>query len=170
VREALALATRPNVEGAVLDGGRLALFHRGSGGAPSGRVVLYAGALHDDALGALGVEPCVVTLGALGGVPLGITDAAAGSIERTVFVAAAEDAPDAIADGPVAGCVIGLIERDRVRYARLAAAGGGAYTGKVEGLVVDERWSSAWALTDPDDPGKPSLLCRIELGGFAPRA
>jgi hypothetical protein len=164
LQEALGLATRPNIEGAMLDGGRLVLFHRGVGGAASGRVVLRADALEGPHLEML-APPDTLTLGALDAVPLGITDAT-GSFHRTLFVAAAEATRDAFADGAVTGSVIGEIDERRARYTRVLLADGTPFRGKLEGLVVDDELGSGWGLTDADDPALPTTLCRLELAGF----
>lgn len=165
VGRALELPTRPNIEGALLDGGRLVLFHRGVGGAPSARIMLRADVLSGSPA-ALLAPPESVSLGALDAVPLGITDTV-GSVDRTIFVAAAEATSDAIADGTVTGSVIGLFDRNHVRFTRVRHTDGTPFRGKLEGLVVDEDLSAAWALTDADDPTRPTTLCRLELVGFA---
>jgi hypothetical protein len=164
VQDALALATRPNIEGAMLDGGRLILFHRGVGGAVSARVVLRADALDGPTLDLL-AQPETLELRTLEGVPLGITDAT-GSVDATIFVAAAEATSDAIADGTVAGSVVGEIDDRCVRYTPVRRTDGELFRGKLEGLVVDDELASAWALTDADDPALPTTLCRLALTGF----
>src|SRR5690606_8941998 len=100
-------------------------------------------------------------------VKLGFTDAARAA-GRTVFVAAAEDSADAIADGPVSGSVIGVLESASARWARIVAADGTPWRFKVEGVSVDEDLRGAWILTDADDPAIPTMLGRIELTGFGP--
>jgi hypothetical protein len=169
VRDALGLGGPPNVEGAIVSarGARLKLFHRGSAGAPSGTVDLPLAVLHGAPPHALAVQ--TFDLGALEGVPLGFTDAALGKRPGTVFVATAEDAPDAIADGAVTGSVIGLIEEKggaSARWTRLVSTDGTPYRRKVEGLVVDDDLGGAWLLTDEDDPDQPAQLLRAELRGF----
>jgi hypothetical protein len=164
VQDALGLATRPNIEGAMLDRGRLALLHRGVGGAVSARVGLRADALDGPSLALLS-SPDTLALGALDAVPLGITDGA-GTFDRTIFVAAAEATCDAFADGAVTGSVIGEIDDRRARYTRVRFGDGSPFRGKLEGLVVDDELTSAWALTDADDPLVPTTLCRLDLAGF----
>jgi hypothetical protein len=109
-------------------------------------------------------------LGALDGIALGFTDAAALPRERTAFTAAAEDAPDAIADGPVAGSVLGIVEGTgrgaTARWTRLVDAHGAPFRAKVEGLVIDADCRGAWILTDADDAASLTLLGRVELTGF----
>lgn len=163
MHDALPGGTRPNIEGAVRAGDRLLLFHRGVG-TPNAVLELPFGTLS-------GAEPrvldtVVVELGAFDGVPLSFTDAALLTDGRIAFVAAAEDAPDAVADGPVTGSVIGVLE-DRASAARwtpVTAPDGSPFRAKVEGLAIDA--SGAWLLTDADDPSRPSLLARVALGGF----
>jgi hypothetical protein len=167
VREALELPGPPNIEGALVSRDRLRLFHRGSGGAPSASADLPLGVLYGAAPRALAVAE--YDMGAIDGVALSITDvAAAGS--RALFVAAAEDAHDAVADGPVRGSVIGVLdERPRepvMRYARLLTEDGRPCLDKVEGIAVDDDLRGAWLLTDPDDAAQPARLLRAELRGF----
>lgn len=167
VRAALGLAVPPNIEGALVRGDRLRLFHRGSGGAPSASADLSADVLY-------GAAPRVLAtaeyeLGAIDGVALSITDvAAAGAV--TLFVATAEETPDGIADGPVHGSVVGVLdERPRepvMRFARLLEANGGACLDKVEGIALDADLRGAWLLTDPDTSAQPARLMRAELRGF----
>ena len=165
VQEALELATRPNVEGAIVRDERLSLFHRGIGASPSAIVDLPIDALGGAAPRALAAQ--TFDLGELDGVRLAFTDAAPVSAHRLLFVAAAEDAPDAIADGPVTGSVLGILEDPAsARFARLIAPDGAPCRFKVEGLAVDDDLRGAWVLTDPDDPREPTQLGRVELGGF----
>jgi hypothetical protein len=50
-------------------------------------------------------------LGTMDGVPLGFTDAALWR-GGTLYTAAAEDSPDAVRDGRVAGTVVGVVDAD----------------------------------------------------------
>jgi hypothetical protein len=166
VQDALELKTRSNIEGAIVRGERLSLFHRGSGGAPSASVDVPIGVLDGAAPRALAAQ--TFDLGELEGVRLGFTDAVSVSAHRAIFAAAAEDTPDAIADGPVAGSVLGIFEDPAsARFTRLIAPDGGPCRSKVEGLAVDDDLRHAWVLTDPDDPRLPTQLGRVELQGFA---
>jgi hypothetical protein len=170
VRDALRLDGPANVEGAIVvaRGARLRLFHRGSRGAPSATVDVPLAVLHGAPPHALAVQR--FDLGALDGVPLAFTEAAVGGERRAVFVATAEDAPDAIADGPVSGSVIGVIEGKEgsvsARWTKLVGTDGTAYRRKVEGLALDGDLGGAWLLTDEDDPAEPAQLLRAELRGF----
>jgi hypothetical protein len=166
IRGALGLAV-PNVEGAAVEGERLLLLHRGVGGEPSACLTLVASAL-------TGAPPRVVgtewfSLGALDSVPLGFTDLAMGPGGRRFFVAAAEDTTDAVADGAVAGSVLGVIggaaERRCARWTAIRDSAGVPLRHKVEGLALDDDGRGAWLLSDADDPARPSELCRVELAG-----
>ncbi|MGW6374698.1 DUF6929 family protein [Rhodococcus sp. NPDC055112] len=169
VRLALGLDDRPNIEGAAVDGSRLRVFHRGAGSAPSASVDLPLGVLDGDGPEVIGVN--WFRLGTLDGVGLGVTDAAVLSPHRTVFLAAAEQTDDAIADGPVAGAAVGLIDGPAdslsVRWTRLLESDGRPSVRKVEGLTVDDDLRGGWLITDPDDPTRSAELCRVELGGIA---
>jgi hypothetical protein len=168
VQNALASGERPNIEGAVVDGDRLRLFNRTAGRTPNASIDLPLEALDGGAPRAIALA--TFELGALDGVRLGFTDVAALRDGRSAFIAAAEDAPDAIVDGPVAGSVVGLLEPTasgiRARWTRLCGADGRPRAYKVEGLVVDRGSRGGWLLTDADDPHAPAALLRIELVGF----
>ena len=168
VRAALDLDEGPNIEGAIVDGERLRLFHRGIGNAPSSSVDLPLAALYGSAPRALGTRS--FDLGELGGIRLTLTDAALISERRTAFVATAEDAADAVLDGPVAGSAIGVVEdwpdHPAARWTPLLEYGDRLWPHKVEGFVLDADLRGAWLLTDADDPRRPALLGRVELVGF----
>ncbi len=167
VQGALDLATGPNIEGATVDGDVLRLFHRGIG---------TASATIDLPLAVLDGEPPEVLawrwirLGQLEGVPLSVTDAAMVGRHRTLFLAVAEDTIDAIADGPVVGCAIGLLtgspDRQEAHWCRVLDADGRPSRRKLEGVAVDDDLRAAWVITDSDDPRQPAELCRVELQGF----
>ncbi len=169
IGQALNLDGPTNIEAALVHGDRLRLFHRGAGATASASV--------DLPLAVLRGEPPVILAsqryqtGCLDGVALHITDAADMDGARTAFLAAAEHTDDAIADGPVAGSVIGLIEagapQPRLRWARLIDADGRPSRRKAEGLVMDGDGHGAWVLTDPDSAEHPAELCRVTLAGFA---
>jgi hypothetical protein len=162
IQESLPGGAAPNIEGAVFAADRLVLFHRGIG-TPSVIVDLPLDVLEGGAPRVL--RTVAVELGTLAGIPLSFTDAAVIDARRIAFAATAEDAPDAIADGPVAGSVIGVLEDHNVaRWTGLEGPDGALFRAKVEGLVLDA--AGAWVLTDADDPGEPALLGRVVLRGF----
>lgn len=167
-----------NVEGAVWLGGRVRLFGRGNGAPRGGRLPADATCdLEWEALRAYLRDPEAAPppaprevvryrLGALDGLRLGFTDAALQG-GRLLFSAAAEDSPDAVADGRVAGSALGMFDApDRVRWTVLRAADGGPFPAKVEGLAVPPGEAGrAWVVVDADDPAAPSELCEVELAG-----
>jgi hypothetical protein len=167
-----------NVEGAVHVGACLRLFGRGNGAPREG--VRPANATCDldwRALRAYLLAPDLVAppaptavepyeLGALDGIPLGFTDAAAWG-DSVLYSATAEDSPDAVRDGRVAGSAVGIVApTGRARWAPLTRADGGLFAGKVEGLVpAPGEENRLLAVVDADDPDAPSLLCTVELRG-----
>ncbi|HVG45256.1 MAG TPA: hypothetical protein VM890_11015, partial [Longimicrobium sp.] len=104
-------------------------------------------------------------LGAIAGVPLTITDAAPLG-DAVLYAAAAEASPDATRDGPVAGCAIGIISGEAVRYGEVEGMDGGPYRGKIEGILPLAP-GRLLAVVDPDDPRVPSTLLEIALGGLS---
>lgn len=160
-----AIGTTPNIEGAAVVGDAVRLLHRGSVRSP------FANASVDVPLDALsGAPPRVLgvrryDLGSVRGIPLTFTDAATLGDGRMLYLAVAEDTPDAIADGPIAGCAVGVLEPEGARYALLTTADGALFAGKVEGIALDPDERSAFLLTDPDTPHEPAELCRAVLEG-----
>ena len=169
IQKALASGERPNIEGAIVVGERLRLFNRTAGRTPNASVDLAVAALHGGEPRVLALQ--VFELGTLDGVRLGFTDVALLHDGRSVFLAAAEDAPDAIADGPVSGSVVGLLEPSvsgvGARWTRLLGSDGQPSPYKVEGVAIDRNVRGGWLLTDSDDPRVPAMLLRVELRGFA---
>jgi hypothetical protein len=167
-----------NVEGVALRGDDLWLFGRGNGAARGDvmplnatcvvpwTTVLECLASRDDSAVPLPTRITRYDLGALDGIPLGFTDAAA-LPNGFLYSAAAEDSPDAVRDGPVAGSALGIIDLDRdVRWTPLMNADGSPFTGKVEGVALSpEEPNTLLAVTDHDDPRVPSELCTIALEG-----
>ncbi len=164
-----------NVEGALFLGDRLRLFGRGNGAERDGvRAVNATCDLDWPALLAYlhapdrspPPEPVAITryeLGAIDGVPLSFTDAAMWP-GGALYSAAAEDSPDAIRDGHVAGSAIGAIDAaGHTRWTILVNASGDPYRGKVEGLLPDG--DRLLVVVDADDADAPSHLCTVELSG-----
>ena len=157
------IGIRPNIEGAVLSGEVLRLFHRGAGGGASATVDVARSALEGRGVELLGHAE--FDLGRAGGVPLHFTDATAFG-GRTLYLAVAEGTPNAIDDGPVVGAVVGFLGEDQARYAILEEPSGEGSCRKVEGIALDPARKTIWAVTDPDDPERPAELCEVALGGF----
>ena len=169
VQDALRSAERPNIEGALVAQDRLRLFNRAAGGTPNASVDVPLAALAGGPAEA--IVAVTFELGEIDGVRLGFTDVAALRDERAAFLAAAEDAPDAIADGPVAGSVVGLVETSArggvaARWTRLREGDGRPSSHKPEGLTIDADLRGGWLLTDEDDPHVPAALLRVALEGF----
>ncbi len=157
------LGAAPNLEGAVLVGERLHLFHRGSGDDLSAIVEVEASAIGAEAVTVLAFTRC--DLGTAAGVPLTFTDAT-GCGDAMIYLAVAEDTPNAVDDGPIAGAAVGVLAGGQARFALLEEADGTLTTRKVEGIVIDRETRSTYLVTDPDDPERPAELCRVELEGF----
>ena len=157
-----ALGQVPNIEGAVPLADRLRLFQRGPGRRRDANFIVDVNleVLAQGAPRVLDVRPC--DLGVVGGLHLGFTDAAPLGRGRTVYLAVAEDTPDGIADGPIAGAAVGILDGAGARWNVLQEADGTPSRRKVEGVALDDR-GGAWLLTDPDDAALPAELCRVEL-------
>ena len=161
---AAAIGETPNIEGAAVVGAGLRLFHRGAGRGTCRNWVLDVALGPEGPTGPVGAA-FEVDLGDVAGVPLSCTDAAALPDGRFLYLAAAEDTPDAVADGPVVGAAIGLLAGAAVRWAPLLEADGTPSVRKVEGLAPDPDLAGAWVITDPDDADRPAELCRVALDG-----
>jgi len=166
-----------NIEGAIVDGDRLRLFGRGNGAPRDGILPVNATCELDwsrflaHVLGPTRhpVPPLTrvvrYDLGSLDGVPLGFTDAAVWR-DGTLYSAAAEESPDAVRDGRVAGSVIGVIDRAGARWAPLVEPSGRMFDGKVEGVVASrDATDRLLVVVDADDPGASSMLCTVRLRG-----
>lgn len=165
-----------NLEGALVDGGKLLLCQRGNG-APSAtgerldatvelelsELLAYLDAEGSTSAPALGrVER--YCLGSVEGVALTLTDATVRD-GRRFYVAAAEASADAIADGPVLGASLGLLT-EQPRYALIETENGGRLRDKVEGLspgTSDDEWL---AIVDADDPSRPAELLTLRSYGL----
>jgi hypothetical protein len=159
-----AIGTTPNIEGAALIGETVTLLHRGSGADPNASVDVpleaFFGAAPPQSLSARRFD-----LGAIGAVPLTFTDAAPLGGDRLLYLAVAEDTPNAIADGPILGGAVGVIDSRGARYTRLLLENGEPFTGKAEGIALDGSGRSGFLVTDPDSPDAPAELCRVVLEG-----
>ena len=153
-----------NIEGGFVAGDGLVLLQRGNGRARFNALVSYGLeeflAWLDGRRGAPKARVRRARLGSWDGVPLSFTD---GFFHEGVvyFSAAAEVTDDPVRDGEVKGSVIGaLASRGEVRVlARLPKV-------KVEGMALESARGEklrVLAVTDADDPSKPSLLLRGRL-------
>lgn len=166
-----------NVEGAVLVDRCVRLFNRGNG-APRGPLLPVNATvdLEWNALEAYLRDPegtpspglgrvVRYDLGELGGLPLSFTDASLGPL-GLLYCASAEDSPDAVADGPVAGSAVGVIGEAGARWIELRNPDGTLFAEKVEGICPASAGGARILLVvDPDDPLRPSELCEVSLGG-----
>ncbi|MBW3621133.1 MAG: hypothetical protein KY461_12885 [Actinobacteria bacterium] len=161
-----------NLEGACVVGDRLRWFQRGHhrGSVPSGSVdvdvtAVVATLRGDGDGGSITVsDPRTYDLGAVGGVTLAVTDSAVLPDGRIVVSASAEDTADAVADGPVVGSALAVIEGTTVVGVAPIAATGEAV--KLEGIAVVTAGDGAVTLlgvVDQDDPERPSLALDLEL-------
>jgi hypothetical protein len=163
-----------NIEGAVIKDQQLLLFQRGNGARRGDCVPI-------NAIGALSlVEFCAwldegasvprlktvtrVDLGEIDGVKLGFTDATATPGGQIAILACAEDSPDAIRDGPVLGCRIGMLEQRDLRMIDIVDALGNRITFKLEGI----EWRPGSELdfdvvADMDRPAEPARLGRLRI-------
>ncbi len=165
-----------NLEGALWDKDRLILFNRGNGAPRDGLLPVNAVCALDRAAVARWLEdadapvPTMLEhqpwdLGTVNGTRLTFTDAARGA-SGMLYLAAAEDSPDAVDDGPVVGVAIGVIAGGAGRYALLRERDGGLVTDKAEGLWVEgPDYKQGWIVFDLDDPERPAEMAEIRLEG-----
>jgi hypothetical protein len=163
-----ALGVTPNIEGAVASGDRVRLFQRGPGRSGGGNFAIDVGI---DALE--GAEPRILgvasyDLGAIGATFLGFTDAIL-LRKHVVYLAVAEDTPDGIADGAIAGAALGVFDGRKARWNLVTEADGTPSKRKVEGMALDDA-GGGWLLTDPDDPAVPAELCKVQIEFGTPAA
>jgi hypothetical protein len=167
-------AERLNVEGAVVVGAELKLFQRGNDARDARRAAANAIAAVDcgefvgwlDGGGAA-APPCVrsvtsVDLGELGDIPFSFTDAVALDEDHVVVLACAEDSVDAISDGAVLGCRVGLLDARGLRLADVYDATGQRTRLKLEG--IERRGESRTEFdvaVDVDRPTAPAQLGRL---------
>jgi hypothetical protein len=174
VREAVVQGRgRLNVEGAVVSGGRLLLFHRandsGDAAATSFNAIVSLDASEfADWLDSRSPEPRVTSvttadLDALHGVPFGFTDAVALDDGRIVVLACAEDTASALTDGAVLGCRIGLLDDTGLTMADVHDAAGGPTFLKLEGIERRPGSSTDFDVAvDVDRASAPAMLGRLE--------
>lgn len=160
-----------NLEGACLAGGGLRWFQRGRGEeVPSASVDVDLDALlavFDGRAGA-GEVPLgsvhTYDLGRDGDAVWAVTDAVALADDRLLVSASAEDTDDPVADGPVSGSAIALLEGAVV--AGVAALPTTREVLKLEGIAVVAAHAGGAVLlgvVDQDDPTLPSVALDLEL-------
>ena len=174
-----------NIEGVLETNGMLRLFGRGNGATSDSTEALDASCDIDiEHLFAhmsaphLHAPPEPVNimrfeLGILRGMRLSFTDGALlpPSIDRNghvVFLAAAEDSPDATQDGDVTGSVIGIIDYSvqppTARYTEILDEHGESLQSKAEGIAFrsdDPR--TAYIVLDVDAADQASELCEVRF-------
>lgn len=167
-----------NVEGvATLPYGGLRFFQRGNG-APRGDLqpvdatAEVSWSLLLDHLHGRGPAPPIENvqrydLGRLGNVRLTFTDAVDLGDERTLYLATAEDSPDAVRDGEVMGTVVGLLAPpEPPRWSPLCDAEGATLSVKGEGLAISRTDpNQVFVVLDSDSPTTPAELLEVELSG-----
>ena len=167
----LAVGYALNIEGAALVGDELWLFHRGNVGPsdPGPAIIRMSFAAFRDYLnGARAPRELRVDRVDLGrsdhvDAGYGFTGAAVASDGRVFIVCVAEASSDAIADGPVSGSRIGVID---VPNSIVRCTDSLDRAGKIEGLVFDPQdHQRGWITFDPDDIDQPAPLCAIALVG-----
>lgn len=158
VRAALGVEA-VNMEGACVVGDDLRWFHRGIAGAPSGSVDVELAALVS-AFERVGDVPVrrARTYDLPGG--LAVTDALALPDGRVLVTTAAEDSPDAYADGAVGAAGLALLDDERVVDTVPLPVVAGEVV-KVEGLCRDE--AGLLGVVDADDPERASLALRLRV-------
>lgn len=160
-----------NLEGACVVGDRLRWFQRGHhrGGVPSASVDVDLAGVVAAVRGDREPDGIEVSsrreydLGAVDGVSLAVTDAVTLPDGRIVVSASAEDTVDAVADGPVAGSAVAILDgADVVAVGRVE----GPAVLKLEGIAVvrvGTRGATLLGVVDQDDPATPSLALDLEL-------
>ena len=155
-----------NLEGACLVDGTLRWFARGNRrtGTPSASVDVDPAALvqavtSGTAARLQAAAARAYDLGEADGAGLEVTDAVALPDGRILLSATAEDAPNAVDDGPVVASALALLDGDRV-VARLPLPEIAGRVHKVEGLALlhaDASGVRLLAVVDDDDDTAPSV-------------
>lgn len=157
-----------NLEGVLEVSDGLLLFHRGNSGDGNAIIVFDVNPENPAAARTRAVQRWDLgsVPGESGPVALTFTDADTDARGRHWYIAAAEDTPNAIDDGPVVGSAIGVMLQDQAHWVPITEADGSVSCRKYEGLVIDEDLTAAWLVTDPDDEHLSAELCRVELSGW----
>ncbi len=169
LRAAAAGGARLNIEGAVVRGPRLELFHRGNDVRGSGMNAIAEMSCDEVERWLAGsrtvprvARVTTVDLGSERGVPFGFTDAVAIDEERVVVLACAEDSASAICDGPVLGCRVGLLAAETLRVVDVRDASGARSKLKLEGIEKrPESRTEFDVVVDVDRPSAPAMLGRL---------
>jgi hypothetical protein len=163
---------RLNIEGVVIRGPRVLLFHRGND-------KKLGASLPPNTIAELELDPFVrwldgaapaprvtkltdVDLGAVGDVPFGFTDAVALDDERIVVLACAEDSSSALTDGAVLGARVGLLDEQGLRLVDIQEGDGAGTRLKLEG--IERRPGTDYefdVVVDVDSPVVPAQLGRL---------
>jgi hypothetical protein len=172
-RDVRAAATRGtarlNIEGAVVRGGRLVLFHRGNdvqGFSENAILEMSCGEFEGLVAGRQETvriaRVTTVDLGTERGVPFGFTDAVVLDEDRVVVLACAEDSACALSDGAVLGCRVGMLAGDTLEMVDIHDASGSRSMLKLEG--IERRGASITEFdvaVDVDRPFAPAMLGRL---------
>jgi hypothetical protein len=166
-------AVRLNIEGAVVSGSRVQLFQRGNDTRGAGSAASNAIAELDCAdfvawLDSSAAPPPSVVrvttanLGDVDGVPFGFTDAVALGEQAVVVLTCAEDSADAIADGAVLGCRVGVLDAHGLRLVDVYDSSGARTRLKLEGIERRPGSSTEFDVAvDVDRPAAPAQLGRL---------
>jgi hypothetical protein len=175
-REPLFAGSELNLEGALVVGDVLHLVQRGNG-APQPTV------LPVNAIGELPLEELARWLDGIGPAPeltrirryelgrggrarFGFTDVALHHDGSLVFIACAEDSPDATQDGEVLGCRFGVIEGGGVRWNDVVESDGAPCRHKLEGIEGARHDPTLFeVVADPDDASRPALGALLRVTG-----
>ena len=159
---------RLNIEGAVVRGARLELFHRGNDvrGASSNAIVeLRCDETERWLAGAAIPRVASVTTVELGderGVPYGFTDAVAIDDDRVVVLACAEDSASAITDGAILGSRVGMLAGRELTMVDVHDARGSRSLLKLEGIERRQGSTTEFDVAvDLDRPSVPAMLGRL---------
>lgn len=157
-----------NLEGVLEVPEGLLLFHRGNSG--DGNATISFAVNPENPVAARVREVIRWDLGTVPGengqVALTFTDADVDVRGRHWYIAAAEDTPNAIDDGPVVGSAIGIMVGTEAHWVPITEPDGSVSCRKYEGLVIDDDLAGAWLVTDPDDENLHAELCRVRLTGW----
>lgn len=166
-----------NIEGAVFLNEKIRLFNRGNGSsseklAPINAscdidwLSLYTYLINPEEKPPLIENIIRYELGNLDDLPLGFTDAT-NCGGKIFFSAAAEDSPDTVTDGRIAGSVLGVIdEHNKIRWTEVRDSSGNRFCTKVEGITFRKNeHNRVFVVVDQDSPNEPSQLCEVELLG-----